>query len=168
MLYPQDNRCRDRKELGGLWGFRTDPGDRGEELSWQAGFPEQRLIAVPSSWNDQFQNLRNYFGSVWYQNRFYSPRGWKDQRVWLRIGSANYWADVWVNGAKVGAHEGGHLPFEFDITPYLQKNGENTLVIRVNGTLNLETVPWGMVPDPGSSIPTSTSTSFRIVACFGR
>jgi len=148
MLSPQENRCRETKDLGGLWGFRLDPDDQGEELGWQSGFSEERLIAVPSSWNDQFQDLRNYFRSVWYQTCFHSPRGWQGERVWLRFGSANYWADVWVNGTKAGAHEGGHLPFEFDVTELLCSGKENCLVVRVSGRLSLETVPWGMVPDP--------------------
>jgi beta-glucuronidase len=147
VLYPQENQYRETKDLSTFWDFRLDPVRQGEELGWQAGFVRERLIAVPASWNEQFQDLKNYFGSVWYQTRFHQPRGWQDQRIWLRVGSANYWADVWVNGTKVGSHAGGHLPFEFDITGFVRANGENTLVIRVNGQLSLETVPWGMVPD---------------------
>ncbi len=148
MLYPQENQCRETKELSGFWDFRLDPAEEGEGQGWYAGFVEEKRIAVPGSWNEQFQDVRNYFGGGWYQTRFHLPRGWQGQRVWLRIGSANYWADVWVNGEKAGAHAGGHLPFEFDITRLLRSGGENVLVIRVNGELNLETVPWGMVPDP--------------------
>ena len=153
MLYPQENQCRETKKLSGLWDFRLDPAEQGEGQSWHAGFAEERLIAVPCSWNDQFQDLKSYFGSGWYQTRFHLPRGWEGQRVWVRFGSANYWADVWVNGIKVGSHVGGHLPFEFDITDLLYHGDENGLVVRVNGQLSLETVPWGMVPD--SDVPRS-------------
>jgi beta-glucuronidase len=148
MLYPQENPFRETKDLSGFWDFRLDPAGQGEEQGWHAGFAAERLIAVPCSWNEQFQDLKNYFGSGWYQTRFHLPRGWQSQRVWLRVGSANYWANVWVNGEKVGSHAGGHLPFEFDITRLLRPTDENVVVIRVNGQLNLETVPWGMVPDP--------------------
>jgi beta-glucuronidase len=148
MLYPQDNRFRETKELSGFWDFRPDPAGQGVEQGWHTGFAEGRRIAVPCSWNEEFQDMKNYFGSGWYQTRFYVPRGWHDQRVWLRIGSANYRADVWLNGEKVGDHGGGHLPFEFDVTRRLRPAEENMVVIRVNGELSLETVPWGMVPDP--------------------
>jgi beta-glucuronidase len=148
MLYPQDNRFRETKELSGFWDFRLDPAERGVEQGWHDGFAPQRHIAVPCSWNEQFQDLKNYFGRAWYQARFHLPRGWQGRRVWLRVGSANYWADVWLNGERAGGHAGGHLPFEFDVTRLVRPEDENVLVIRVNGELSLETVPWGMVPDP--------------------
>jgi beta-glucuronidase len=148
VLYPQDNLFRETKDLSGLWEFRLDPDKEGEKEGWPSGFAVRRHIAVPCSWNEQYQDLKNYFGTVWYQTRFHLPRGWQDQRVWLRIASANYWADVWLNGEHVGGHAGGHLPFEFDISQQVRADSENLVVIRVNGELNLETVPWGMVPDP--------------------
>jgi beta-glucuronidase len=52
----------------------------------------------------------------------------------------NYLADIWINGELIGSHEGGHLPFEFEITNNLQKN-ENLIVIRVDGNLSPGTVP---------------------------
>ena len=64
MLYPQENRCRETKDLSGLWDFRLAPAGQGEEHGLHAGFVQERIIAVPSSWNDQFQDLKNYFGSM--------------------------------------------------------------------------------------------------------
>jgi beta-galactosidase/beta-glucuronidase len=37
---------------------------------------------------------------------------------------------VWVNGQEVGHNQGGHIPFWFDIAPYI-KEGENRLTLRV-------------------------------------
>lgn len=147
MLYPQGNQFREARELSGFWDFRVDPGEKGEGQGWHLGFDGGRRIAVPCSWNEQFQDLKNYFGSGWYETRFHLPRGWRGQRVWLRVGSANYWADVWVNGRRAGGHSGGHLPFDLDVTELLRPMDGNTVVIRVNGELSLDTVPWGMVPD---------------------
>jgi hypothetical protein len=42
----------------------------------------------------------------------------------------DYIAEVFLNGAFLGSHEGFFAPFEFDATPYLRE-GENTLVITV-------------------------------------
>ncbi|MCB0007393.1 MAG: hypothetical protein KDE04_13100, partial [Anaerolineales bacterium] len=46
------------------------------------------------------------------------------------FGAVDYQATVWLNGAWVGEHEGGYLPFEFDVTSYLRV-GENELLVRV-------------------------------------
>jgi hypothetical protein len=48
----------------------------------------------------------------------------------LRFAAVDYLADVYVNGQKVGRHEGGYLPFEFDITSLLHA-GENQIAVRV-------------------------------------
>ncbi|RZL07244.1 MAG: beta-galactosidase, partial [Pedobacter sp.] len=39
--------------------------------------------------------------------------------------------DVWLNGKKVGTHEGGFDPFSFDITQYVKKGGKQELVLSV-------------------------------------
>ena len=66
--------------------------------------------------------------------------GWAEQRIFLRFGSVNYLAEVWLNGEFIGSHEGGHLPFEFQITERLNKN-KNLLVVRVDGNLSEDRVP---------------------------
>jgi hypothetical protein len=48
----------------------------------------------------------------------------------LGFGAADYQAEVWVNGAPAGGHQGGYLPFEFDVTAKLRA-GANTLTVRV-------------------------------------
>jgi beta-glucuronidase len=60
----------------------------------------------------------------------------------------NYLADAWLNGVHLGQHEGGHLPFEFDVTRQLQPEN-NLLVVRVDGRLAPDRVPPGNIPaDP--------------------
>ena len=148
MLYPCSNLFRQCTDLSGFWDFRFDPERRGEESGWGEGFADGRPIAVPASWNDQFEDGRDYLGPAWYQTRFDRPWGWETWRIILRFGSVNYLADVWLNGIRLGQHEGGHLPFEFDVTPHVRREG-NVLVVRVEGELAPERVPPGNVPaDP--------------------
>ncbi len=145
MLYPISNPFRQTLDLSGFWDFRFDPGDQGGDAGWGAGFSGARPIAVPASWNDQFEDGRDYLGSAWYQTRFDLPWGWSEQRVMLRFNSVNYLAEVWLNGARLGQHEGGHLPFEFDVTSHLAPEA-NRLVVRVDGKLAFDRVPPGEVP----------------------
>ncbi|GAB4513699.1 MAG: beta-glucuronidase [Anaerolineae bacterium] len=148
MLYPQTNPYRQHIDLSGIWDFRFDPEDEGVTAGWTSGLPEARPIAVPASWNDQFEDMRDYLGPAWYQTRFDLPWGWEDRRVMLRFNSVNYLAEVWLNGQRVGSHEGGHLPFEFDVSPYVRPEG-NVLVVRVEGLLAPDRVPPGDIPaDP--------------------
>lgn len=148
MLYPQSNPFRQCTSLAGFWDFRFDPDRQGKEAGWGEGFAGSRPVAVPASWNDQFEDGRDYLGPAWYQSRFDLPWGWEQQRIHLRFGSVNYLAEVWLNGVRLGQHEGGHLPFEFDVTPHVLPEG-NVLVVRVEGELAPDRVPPGNVPpDP--------------------
>ncbi len=66
------------------------------------------------------------------------PSVWKGHRIFIRAGSAVYFGTVYVNGVKVGWHEGGHLPFAFEITDYVKWDEENVLAISVENELRPE------------------------------
>lgn len=40
--------------------------------------------------------------------------------------------EVYINGHKLGGHPYGYTGFAFDLTDYLNKEGENVLAVRVN------------------------------------
>lgn len=143
MLYPIQNNVRNRLDLSGIWDFKTDPDEVGEQNRWFNGLVGARPIAVPGSWNDQYENLYQYLGMGWYARTTSIPSAWQGQRVMLRVGSANYRAAVWINGQKVGEHEGGHLPFAFDITDAVTFDGENIIAIQVENHLTPTRVPSG-------------------------
>ena len=54
----------------------------------------------------------------WYRRQVRIPDTpvWRHRRVILTIGAADFFTDVWCNGAHVGHHEGGYVPIEVDIT----------------------------------------------------
>lgn len=146
MLYPQSNRARQMTDLSGFWHVQFDPDESG---GYESGFADGEVIAVPASWNDQFNERRDYFGVAWYQTRFSLPWGWRGQRIFIRFNSVNYLAEVWLNGERIGEHEGGHLPFAFDITERV-RDADNLLVVRVDGALAPDRVPPGnLAGQPG-------------------
>jgi beta-glucuronidase len=151
MLYPQQNNQRNVFDLSGFWEFKLDPDEIGEAEGWFNGLTSPRAIAVPGSWNEQFQDTRDYLGAAWYVREVYIPQGWEGQRVFTRVGSANYAAQVWVNGTCVGEHEGGHLPFAFEITEHVVQGEPNVIAIRVENELKPTRVPPGNVKRGGFS-----------------
>ena len=150
LLYPQQNQLRNLTDLSGLWQFQLDPKDEGERGGWFKALPSPRPIAVPCSWNDLFDDAKNYLGTAWYLTETWIPQGWRGQRVFMRIGSANYAAKVWVNGNLVAQHLGGHLPFVADITNQLAWDKASVIAISVENKPLPERVPAG--PSPGGGI----------------
>ncbi len=115
--------------LNGDWNFLADPA-RTLDVRQLSSATNVRPTRVPSSWQPQFTDLRDYAGVAWYWRSVNIDPPAPDQVVLLRFGAVDYRADVYVNGQKVGSHEGGYLPFEFDITPQVH-SGENMVAVRV-------------------------------------
>ncbi|MCW5849366.1 MAG: beta-glucuronidase [Anaerolineae bacterium] len=143
MLYPIQNEVRNTLDLSGIWDFQTDPNEVGEQDQWFNSLPDARPIAVPGSWNEQYADIYNYTDRSWYLKRTYIPSSWKNERIFLRVGSANYSGTVYINGIKVGEHKGGHLPFAFDVTGHVQWNQANMVAISVENYLIQDRVPPG-------------------------
>ena len=86
MLFPQQNDCRNTLDLSGFWSFKLDSGEVGESEQWFNGLTDARQIAVPASWNEQFEDTRDYLGMAWYLQKTFVPSSWKNQQVFLRVG----------------------------------------------------------------------------------
>lgn len=149
MLYPQNNLSRTVLDLSGFWEVKIDPDRTGLESGWNNGFKSDTYVGIPGSWNEQLAELglMNYVGPVWHQILFHIPEVLSEKKHYLRLGSADFRANVWVNGEFAGEHIGGYLPFEFDVTSLLRKTRENVLVICVDNTLSHDTIPQGVTGD---------------------
>ena len=115
--------------LDGDWHFLADPGGA-LQVQQLASAANVRPTGVPSSWQSQFADLRDYAGAAWYWRDVSIQSLSPDQVAILRFGAVDYLADVYLNGQKVGRHEGGYTPFEFDITSLLRP-GTNQIAVRV-------------------------------------
>ncbi|HZF43423.1 MAG TPA: beta-glucuronidase [Sphingomonadaceae bacterium] len=148
-LYPHESSTRSTEDLSGLWKFQLDPQDRGEATGWINGLPTPRRIPVPCSWNEIFDDARNYFGTAWYETEIAIRPEAAGRRQYLRFGAASYRAKAWLNGRLLGEHLGGHLPFVFDVTDTVRTDGPNRLVVLVENRLTLDRVP--AIPDPATA-----------------
>lgn len=155
--------------LNGVWKYIVDPyqtgyydyrrnvrdqqvdPDKSESffLAYKAQDPSERVeydfeksdnILVPRDWNSQKEKLFYYEGSVWYFKAFDYNIPTNGNRLFIYFGAANYEADVYLNGKKLGRHIGGFTPFNFEITGKLNPKG-NFVVVKVDNTRGLEKVP---------------------------
>jgi beta-glucuronidase len=126
-------KAPDAIPLHGEWSFALDPAGMGVPGKWysQKVVQENRFdkVTVPHCFSVD-KRFEFYTGTVWYRKPFtWKPKPGK--RVILNFDAAYYKTEVWLNDKKVGVHEGGYTPFNFDITEFLQ-NGDNLLAVSVN------------------------------------
>ena len=145
-MRPQRNAYRNLMDLSGFWQFQLDPKGEGEQANWKDGLPSPRVIPVPASWNDLFDDTADYLGYAWYAHEAWIPKGWEGQRIFLRVYSANYAAKVWMNGSLLGGHLGGHLPFAFEVSGNARFDVPSRIVIRVENLQKPDRVPPGKPP----------------------
>ena len=155
--------------LNGVWKYVVDPYQTGYYdyrrdardqmanpstseslfLGYKAQDPSERVeydfdksdnILVPRDWNSQKEKLFYYEGSVWYYKKFDYPAPGANNRQFIYFGAANYEADVYLNGKKLGKHVGGFTPFNFEVTGKLKPAG-NFVIVKVDNTRGLEKVP---------------------------
>ena len=150
---------RDHQVLNGYWHYLVDPLETGyydyrRNPTATGFFMDQKtdnvnnfkeydfdtapVMAIPGDWNTQNAELFNYEGTLWYKHSFnYDP---SDKLVFLYFGASNYDTKVYLNTKKVGEHEGGYTPFNFDVTKLLKK-GPNTLIVKVDNKRRIDAIP---------------------------
>jgi beta-mannosidase len=87
----------------------------------------------------------DWTGHVWFRRGF-DWSGDPGRPAVLRFEAVDYFADVYVNGERVGSHEGFFQPFEFEVAKAL-KRGHNVVAVRVGAPLE----PF----DPAEELPAS-------------
>ena len=128
--YPRPQLQRDAwYSLNGDWEFALDPLGEcrdPESVAWQT------RIRVPFSPETPASGVHDtsFFRACWYRRRCEVPATARPQRLILHFGAVDYSATVWVNGMCIGSHQGGYVPFHFDITDQVVGLSEFELVVR--------------------------------------
>jgi len=156
----QNPEGRNTTSLDGQWSYIIDQYETGYynhryEVSKSGWFKNRKMvnswdlieydfstadkIDVPGDWNSQKEHMMFYEGTVWYHKDF-SVNKKVDKRYVVNFGAVNYQAIVYVNGEKVGSHQGGFTGFQFDITEKL-KDGSNFIVVKVDNRRERNQVP---------------------------
>lgn len=121
------------------WGFFLNAKPQRPEDLVEYDFDLAPTMAIPSDWNTKDERLFFYEGTVWFKKSFdYTKK--QGKRAILYFGAVNYEAIVYLNGKKLGRHEGGFTPFNFDITDIV-KDGENFVIVKVDNKRRKENVP---------------------------
>ncbi len=126
--YPRPQMARPAwTNLNGPWQYAITSRDAPAPQTWDGEilvpYPVESLLSGVQKPLLPGQRL-------WYRRSFADPRDELRGRVLLHFGAVDDECAVWVNGAPVGEHRGGYLPFSFDITAALTA-GENTLLVAV-------------------------------------
>jgi beta-galactosidase/beta-glucuronidase len=139
--YPRPQMVRASwRQLDGLWDFAYDDSREGVAAGWRVDetpFTESIRVPFPPESAASGIGDNSFHPVVWYRREVTESdlrmAGWGSQgdQALLHFGAVDYRADVWLDGAYLGSHEGGHTPFSFDITPHVENAARPiSLVVR--------------------------------------
>jgi beta-mannosidase len=104
-----------------------------DDSAWQTvrvpGSVHTQILKYPAYYTREAEWIS--FKEWWYRKSFRVPAGMKGKRLRLEFGATDYYADIWLNGKKLGRHEGYVDPYEFEVTGDLNQAGENVVAVRV-------------------------------------
>ena len=156
--YPRPQLVRaDWINLNGVWGYfrRTERVSLTYERT-VSRFNQSILVpfgvesALSGIMHTDLGTVAN--STLMYRRTFELTDAFKDKRTLLHFGAVDWRCIVYVNGQKVGQHDGGSDPFTFDITDYLKEEGEQELQVAVYDPSSRGGQPRGKQTTSPSSI----------------
>ena len=127
--YPRPALVRNQwLSLNGLWDYSITAAENPNPKEFEG------KIMVPFAVESSLSGVQRKVGKeniLWYHRKFKVPVAWKGKDILLNFGAVDWKAEVWLNDIKIGSHTGGYTSFSFNISPYLNNQGDQTLVVKV-------------------------------------
>jgi beta-galactosidase len=126
------------------WRYSKTPSDAAHAKDFDdSGFDR---VVVPHTnvslpWHS-FDDKLYEFISV-YRRHFKLPPEAKGKHVFVDFEGVMTASTVWLNGTRLGEYKGGFTPFSFDLTPHVNFDGDNVLVVDVDSTERADIPPFG-------------------------
>ncbi|MDP3980346.1 MAG: discoidin domain-containing protein [Chlamydiota bacterium] len=138
-----ESHVPDRKiTLCGIWECLKTPDDDMSPLQEKISVSGWKQTNVPSNWFLNGQNSYpingtqdNYHGTIWYKKKFFMPEKHKGKYVSINFYMVDYYCDVYLNGVRIGKHEGYFQKFLLNISDALKYGSDNVLLVRVRSPL---------------------------------
>ena len=126
--YPRPQLVRnDWQCLNGKYDFTVTP--KTEEIPQD--FDSEIIVPfAPETYLSGVERTIEPDEYIWYRKKFILDDCFEGKRTILHFEAVDWRCMVYVNEKPVGTHQGGYLPFSFDITEYLRE-GFNELIVRV-------------------------------------
>ncbi|ANY09256.1 glycoside hydrolase [Pseudonocardia sp. HH130630-07] len=128
-----------RQDLCGEWEFAFDDSDAGLDQGWATtAEPFDRTIQVPYPFESRDSGIHDSTPHpvVWYRRTVRLDPPAPGHRLVLHFGAVDHHATVWLDGARLGEHRGGHTPFALDATDAFVAGADQVLVVRAEDRLD--------------------------------
>ena len=137
---PMSGHAMERQLWDAQWRFALADSPEMAQLSYDDS--AWRVLNLPHDWaiegNFYVKNPSGAVGGAlpggvgWYRKRLMLTDNNEHSRYVLHFDGAFMNTSVYVNGKLVGIRPYGFIGFGFDVTPFLNKKGENVVAVRID------------------------------------
>ncbi|HVW94584.1 MAG TPA: beta-galactosidase GalB [Mucilaginibacter sp.] len=124
------------------WRFHLGDVDHGENKSMNDA--AWRQLDLPHDWSIEGKFSKDNpakpeggalpGGIGWYRKTFTIPADSKGKLVYIDFDGVYQKSDVWINGHHLGFRPNGYISFRYELTPYLNFGGNNTIAVKVDNS----------------------------------
>lgn len=138
------NNVNDRESFNEGWSFYLQsPSDTTDYAAVSFDDSEWRRLDLPHDWaiegSFSEENPSGTGGGAlpggtgWYRKVFKTPENMKEgEHLFVDFDGAYMNASVYVNGHLLGTRPYGYASFSYDMTPYLNQDGDNVIAVKVD------------------------------------
>jgi beta-galactosidase len=120
------------------WSFHK--GDISAGIKGVDGGTEWNAVDLPHDWSiegpfsDKWASATGYLpgGIGWYKKSFAGNSNWHGKQVFVYFDGVYKNSEVWINGHLLGKRPNGFISFQYELTPYLNLKGNNTIVVKAD------------------------------------
>jgi beta-galactosidase len=125
------------------WHFYLGDVKDGEKTSLDDA--NWRLLNLPHDWSIEGKFSKDNpatpeggalpGGIGWYRKTFPVPASSKNKLIYIDFDGVYQKSDVWINGHHLGFRPNGYISFRYELTPYLNFGGSNTIAVKVDNSV---------------------------------
>jgi beta-galactosidase len=126
-------------------GWRFHLGDDKNVESTSFNDKSWRMLDLPHDWSIEGTFSKDNKatpeggalpgGLGWYRKTFTIPATDKNKIIYIDFDGVYQKSDVWINGHHLGFRPNGYISFRYELTPYLHFGGSNTVVVKVDNSV---------------------------------
>jgi beta-galactosidase len=134
---------RTRVDFDKGWHFHLGDATDAEQTAFADG--KWRMLDLPHDWSIEGTFSKDNpatpeggalpGGIGWYRKSFMVPASAKGKLMYIDFDGVYQKSTVWINGHELGFRPNGYISFEYELTPYLNFGGENTIAVKVDNSV---------------------------------
>jgi len=99
-----------------------------------------KKVDLPHDWSiegpfaDNWASATAYLpaGIGWYRKTFTLHKDFRSKNIFLYFDGVYKNSEVWINGHYLGKRPNGFIPFQYELTSFLNKSGNNIIAVKVD------------------------------------